>query len=91
LIAAESLMPGMQVTEVARKHDVTRWQAYDWRRRFWRGPLALPESLATTFAPLMVDPTLRKAHYTQAVRIPGLAGFSVGASIPNVRLTQMAP
>ena len=53
-IAAESLMPGMQVTEVARKHGATRWQVYDWRRRLRRGELALPESLATMFAPLIV-------------------------------------
>ncbi|WP_271608483.1 transposase [Bradyrhizobium sp. CCBAU 21359] len=32
-IAAESLSPGVQVSEVARKHGVTRWQVYDWRRR----------------------------------------------------------
>ncbi|BBB94767.1 transposase [Bradyrhizobium elkanii] len=31
--AAESLLPGVQVSEVARKHGVTRWQVYDWRRR----------------------------------------------------------
>ena len=33
-IAAESLLPGAQVSEVARKHGATRWQVYDWRRRF---------------------------------------------------------
>lgn len=29
-IAAESLLPGAQVSEVARKHGATRWQIYDW-------------------------------------------------------------
>ena len=53
-IVAESLVPGVQVTEVARKHGVTRWQVYDWRRRVRRGQLALPESMAPMFAPLMV-------------------------------------
>lgn len=33
-IVAESLLPGAQVSEVARKHGATRWQIYDWRRRF---------------------------------------------------------
>lgn len=33
-IVAESLLPGVQVSEVARKHGATRWQIYDWRRRF---------------------------------------------------------
>ena len=54
-IAAESLVPGTQVATVARKHGVTRWQVYDWRRRLQRGRLSLPDSLAATFAPLMLD------------------------------------
>ncbi|WP_371740344.1 transposase [Bradyrhizobium sp. LCT2] len=35
--AAESLLPGAQVSEVARKHGATRWQIYDWRRGFDSG------------------------------------------------------
>lgn len=54
-IAAESLMPGVQVAAVARKHGATRWQIYDWRRRLRQGQLALPESMASMFAPLMVE------------------------------------
>ncbi len=54
-IAAESLMPGVQVAAVARKYGVTRWQVYDWRRRLRQGRLALPESMAPMFAPLLVD------------------------------------
>ena len=54
-IAAESSVPGAQVATVARKHGVTRWQVYDWRRRLQRGRLSLPDSLAATFAPLMLD------------------------------------
>jgi hypothetical protein len=45
----------MQVTAVARKHGVTRWQVYDWRRRLRQGRLALPESMAPMFASLMVE------------------------------------
>jgi transposase len=30
-IAAESMMPGVTVADVARKHGTTRWQIYDWR------------------------------------------------------------
>jgi transposase len=54
-IAAESLVPGAEVATVARKHGVTRWQVYDWRRRLQRGRLSLPDSLAAMFAPLVVD------------------------------------
>lgn len=54
-IAAGSLMPGMQVKAVARKHGVTCWQIYDWRRRLRHGQLALPESMTPLFAPLLVE------------------------------------
>ncbi|MCK1405278.1 transposase [Bradyrhizobium sp. 76] len=50
-IVAESLRPGAQVPEVARKHGATRWQIYDWRRRFrQRGMLAPCEASQSTFA-----------------------------------------
>jgi transposase len=60
-IAAESLMPGAQVSAIARQHGATRWQVYDWRRRLRLGDLALPESAEPLFAPLLVEeaPTLR--------------------------------
>ena len=54
-IVAESLMPGAQVSEVARKHGASRWQVYDWRRRFRRqGDLASPGACSSTFASLVV-------------------------------------
>jgi transposase len=56
-MVAERLMPGVQVAAIARKHGVTRWQVYDWRRRLRRGQFALPESMAPMFAPLMVEET----------------------------------
>lgn len=56
-IAAESLLPGMLVAEVARRHGVTRWQVYDWRKQLRQGRLALPDSVASApgFAALVVE------------------------------------
>lgn len=55
-IVAESLVPGAQVTEVARKHGATRWQIYDWRRRLrQRGELPSCGSAQASFAPLVVE------------------------------------
>ena len=34
-IAAEGLVPGTSVTEVARRNGTTRWQVYDWRKKLW--------------------------------------------------------
>ena len=56
-IAAESLMPGASVTDVAQRHGTTRWQIYDWRRKLRTGQLVVPESLASLpmFAELVVE------------------------------------
>jgi len=56
-IAAESMMPGVRVADVARKHGTTRWQIYDWRKQVRAGNLVLPESVAglPVFAELVVD------------------------------------
>jgi transposase len=57
-IVAESLMPGVRVSEVARKYGATRWQIYDWRKRLRReGRLALPEraGAASAFAAVVVE------------------------------------
>ena len=56
-IAAESLMAGVQVADVARKHGTTRWQVYDWRKKLRTGQLVVPEGVAALpmFAELVVE------------------------------------
>jgi transposase len=56
-IAAESLAPDAVVADIARRHGATRWQIYDWRRRFRSGRLAAAEEIAVlpAFVPLTVD------------------------------------
>ena len=66
-IAAESLLPGAQVSEVARKHGATRWQIYDWRRRFRRrGMLPSCEAPQPTFAPLVVEVRWRSVTFRRS-------------------------
>jgi transposase len=62
-IAAESMMPGVTVADVARKHGTTRWQIYDWRKQIRKGNLMLPESVASlpVFAELVVDDSSAEA------------------------------
>ncbi|SFY45780.1 transposase [Paracoccus pantotrophus] len=57
-IAAESLVPGARVSDVARRHAVTRWQIYDWRKKLASGHLALTAETASEpmFAALVVAP-----------------------------------
>lgn len=80
-IAAESLVPGAEVATVARQHGVTRWQVYDWRRRLQRGRLSLPDSLATTFAPLMLD----ELPKTQASAVPVVVKLEIMVSDVVIR------
>ena len=56
-IAAESLMPGVTVADIARRHGTTRWPIYDWRKQIRKGHLVVPESVAALpiFAKLVVD------------------------------------
>src|SRR3954452_20697073 len=60
-IDAESLLPDAQVSEVARWHGATRWQIYDWRRRFRRrGELPSCEAPQPPFVPLVVEEPLER-------------------------------
>lgn len=57
-IAAESMVPGAKVADVARRHAATRWQVYDWRKKLMAGALALRAETADEpmFAALVVEP-----------------------------------
>ncbi len=56
-IAAESMMPGVTVADVARQYGTTRWQVYDWRKKLRTGQLVVPENIAAlpAFAELVVE------------------------------------
>lgn len=56
-IAAESMMPGVRVADVARQYATTRWQVYDWRKKLRTGQLVVPENIAAlpAFAELIVE------------------------------------
>mgnify|MGYP001116194718 CR=1 FL=1 len=45
-IAAESMMAGVTVADVARRYGTTRWQVYDWRKKLRTGHLVVPENIA---------------------------------------------
>lgn len=66
-IAVESMMPGVKVADVARRHDTTRWQVYDWRKQLPNGKLALPESVSALpmFAELVVKEPVSAAPSVQ--------------------------
>lgn len=83
-IAAESLLPGGRVADVARRYGTTRWQVYDWRKRLRDGRLALPESVATApgFAALVVEEPARPQTVRCAIEI--VVGDVVIRAAPDV-------
>ncbi|MFD1883575.1 IS66-like element accessory protein TnpA [Paracoccus pacificus] len=94
-IAAESLMPGVSVTDVARRHGTTRWQVYDWRKKLRTGQLFVPESVAALpmFAELVVEGAAAempaKTEVSTGVEIVvGDVVIRVGADADEVLLTR---
>jgi transposase len=55
-IVAESLEPGVIVTDIARRHGCRPQQVHDWRRRARLGQLVLPASAdRLSFVPLVSE------------------------------------
>jgi transposase len=83
-IVAESLLPDARVAEVARKHGVTRWQIYDWRKKLRKGHLALPESAASVpaFAALVVEEPSQPQPANAGIEI--VVGDVVIRAVPGV-------
>ena len=79
-IAAESLMPGASVTDVAQRHGTTRWQIYDWRRKLRTGQLVVPESVAALpmFAELVVESAAAGAEMPAGVLVASGVEIVIG-------------
>ncbi|MGK2852787.1 MAG: IS66-like element accessory protein TnpA [Microbacteriaceae bacterium] len=83
-IVAESLMAGVRVADVARRHGMTRWQVYDWRRRVRDGRLALPDRMisAPAFAALVVEEPRQRSASAAGLEI--VVGDVVIRAAPGV-------
>jgi len=94
-IAAESMMPGAKVADIARRHGVTRWQVYDWRRKLGTGKLAVPASAMSEapFAALVVETApppatapVRKSGGRIELVVEGII-IRIGADVDEARLS----
>ena len=54
-IVAESFAPGVQVSDVARRHDLRPQQLFGWRREAREGRLAMPGVEVPTFVPILTN------------------------------------
>ncbi|MDR5655526.1 IS66-like element accessory protein TnpA [Ruixingdingia sedimenti] len=95
-IAAESLVPGASVTDVARRHGTTRWQVYDWRKKLRTGQFVVPESVVALpmFAELIAEGAAAEMPAETAVTtgleiVVGDVVIRVGSDTDEVLLTRV--
>ncbi len=79
LIVEESLEPGVVASEVARRHEVSRSQIYDWRHRYRLGDFA---EVAAPFTRIV--PTLA-ADEPATLMAPAAAGGGGDGEPPQAR------
>src|SRR5487761_1037362 len=70
-IAAESLAPGAMISQIARRYGVSRWQIYNWRRRFLSARATLSEQASSSpaFVPLAIEEERRSDRGVDVVEI----------------------
>ena len=74
-IVSESLEPGVNVSELARRHEINPQQLFGWRRRFRADAEALIAARSTApacFAPILVETSVASA----VVAPPAAAGVN---------------
>ena len=80
-IVSESLEPGVNVSELARQHEINPQQLFGWRRRFRADAEALIAAaspiMPTCFAPILVEAP--SASAADVVAPPASASVSDGA------------
>lgn len=91
-IAAESLTADAVVADIARRYGVTRWQIYDWHRRFRRGLLSAPkeDESRPAFVPLAVEPDPQRTLHADVVEVAiGDMLIRVGPDVGEAHLARI--
>ena len=90
-IVAQALEPGVNVSEIARRHDINPQQLFGWRKRWRAEAEALIEGqrspAAPMFAPIVVEPTPFVPAATPAAAAPAepTIEISMGSAIVRIR------
>ena len=83
-IVAESLVPGVRVCDVARRHGLSPNHLSEWRRRARQGRLVLPDDPGPVFVPMAVfdggPPPLPAGDGLHGVEIVTVEGVTIRLS-----------
>jgi transposase len=75
-IVAESYSPGVVVSDVARRHEISPQHLFGWRKAARNGQLALPADEAAVFVPVMMG--AQKPEATKPLALPSITIETAG-------------
>ena len=91
-VVAETLVPGVTVNEVARRHDLRPNHLSTWRRLAKDGKLVVPDLVAMTYAPVVIEPleTPSTTTFTGTVEIVhGAIAVRLDVATPPGRIAEI--
>ena len=89
-LAEKALVPGVNVSAIAREHDINPQQLFGWRKRFHAEAMALlagEQSTGTTdFAPVLIEAATNVAAPVPPVSSTELCSIEISIGTATVRI-----